>query len=328
MGTLLSTPVTEQHSEQIDGSILKCGATSMQGWRRTMEDAHTIKVDAQTIDGKKVQFFGVFDGHGGDQVALYCEEVYFDILVNTESFKKGDYKQSLIDVNIKIDEVLKTEEVNNKLKSLGSGNNIYEGMFGDTIANGMGCTCVVVLIVDNILYCGNAGDSRGVLLKNNNVIALSEDHKPTLQSEIDRITAAGGTIDNGRVNGNLNLTRTIGDLMYKQQPELRPEGQIISCYPDITKYELDGNEKLLVLACDGIWDVLTNEQIIEKINEYLRVGNSLQETCEKITSDCLSKQPYTTPGWDNMTLIIIQFNSYKVEPIEQQSSQSTQELHE
>ncbi|KAL7718251.1 Protein phosphatase 2C [Entamoeba marina] len=309
MGTLLSVPVTDQQSGEASGKLLSCGFTSMQGWRRTMEDAHVVRIDSELANGKIVQFFGVFDGHGGDQVALYCEEVYFDALVSTESFQSGNYQQALIDVNLQIDDALRTSEVNAKLKTLGT-TNAYEGMFGDLVADGMGCTCVVALIVDNVLYCGNAGDSRCVLFTGDEVIPLSEDHKPTLKSEIDRIAAAGGTIDNGRVNGNLNLTRTIGDLMYKRQTELKPEQQIISSYPDVTRRTITGAEKVLVLACDGIWDVLSNEQIMEKIVSLLGQGKTMKDICEIIANDCLSKQPYSTPGWDNMTLIVTKFNNY------------------
>lgn len=187
-------------------------------------------------------------------------------------------------------------------------------MFGDLVADGVGCTSVVALIIDNKIYCGNAGDSRCVIMKGNAVKPLSVDHKPSLQSELDRITAAGGTVENGRVNGNLNLTRTIGDLMYKRQTELGPEKQVISCYPDITVEPIDGSEQLLILACDGIWDVLSNEKAAEKAVDYIKKGCTMKEVCEKITMDCLSKQPYSTPGWDNMTLLIAKFSGYNPEP--------------
>ncbi|EDR27053.1 protein phosphatase 2C, putative [Entamoeba dispar SAW760] len=315
MGSLLSVPVTEQQSGETKGDFLDCGYTSMQGWRRTMEDAHIVDVEFTCENGKKASFFGVFDGHGGDQVAEYCSKIYVETLLNTDAFKAGNYQQALIDTNIKIDEQMRTPAVNDLLKTLGSGSsNIYDGMFGDLVADGMGCTSVVILIIDNTIYCGNAGDSRSVMLKGDNVIPLSVDHKPSLQSEIDRITLAGGTIDNGRVNGNLNLTRTIGDLMYKRQSELPPQSQIISCYPDITQQAMDGTEKLIILACDGIWDVLTNEQCVEKVLEYLKQGNSLKETCEKIANDCLSKEPYSKPGWDNMTLLVVKFKSFNPQP--------------
>ena len=186
----------------------------------------------------------------------------------------------------------------------------------------MGCTSVVALVANNTIYCGNAGDSRCILYKGDKVIPLSVDHKPSLKSESDRIAAAGGTIENGRVNGNLNLTRTIGDLVYKQQTNLPQKDQIISAFPDVMEVPLDGTEKMLILACDGIWDVLTNEQLVEG---YLAQGLDVKATCMQVASDCLTNSPYSNPGWDNMTLVVVLFNGYTpVAPTPMESQPASQ----
>lgn len=94
-------------------------------------------------------------------------------------------------------------------------------------------------------------------------IALSYDHKPMNVSERARIENAGGTVSNAggvpRVNGNLNLSRAIGDLKYKANSDLPPEAQIISAHPDVRVFELSAADHFFLLACDGIWDVLSNE---------------------------------------------------------------------
>jgi hypothetical protein len=90
-----------------------------------------------------------------------------------------------------------------------------------------GCTAVVALVVGNKLFVANAGDSRGVMMRGGNAVALSEDHKPTQERELSRIKAAGGYVNVvGRVNGNLNLSRSLGDLKYKQLKHLHPEDQV------------------------------------------------------------------------------------------------------
>lgn len=126
-----------------------------------------------------------------------------------------------------------------------------------------GCTAVVVLKIGNKLYCANAGDSRGVLARAGKAVALSEDHKPAHEGERSRIIAAGGFLsDIGgmcRVNGNLNLSRAIGDLKYKQNPDLPPEHQIITAEPDIRQETLGPDDKFVILACDGVWDVMSNQ---------------------------------------------------------------------
>ena len=80
---------------------------------------------------------------------------------------------------------------------------------------------------------------------------LSEDHKPQLEAEKNRITAAGGFVDFGRVNGNLALSRAIGDFEFKKGAELPPESQIVTAFPDVEEHELTDEDEFLVLACDG-----------------------------------------------------------------------------
>lgn len=80
---------------------------------------------------------------------------------------------------------------------------------------------------------------------------MSEDHKPTNKEETARITAAGGFVEFGRVNGNLALSRAIGDFEFKQNYTLQPEQQIVTADPEIMTHTVDGEEEFLVLACDG-----------------------------------------------------------------------------
>lgn len=88
MGDYLSVPNKEKHVDDGGNSWLKYGATGMQGWRRTMEDSHIAALD---VGGEDVAVFGVFDGHGGQEVALYVEKHFVEELEKSKSFKKGDY---------------------------------------------------------------------------------------------------------------------------------------------------------------------------------------------------------------------------------------------
>lgn len=94
-----------------------------------------------------------------------------------------------------------------------------------------GCTANVVLITPEKIYVANAGDSRSALIQNNKVVVLSEDHKPSLKREEERIIKSGGKIINGRVNGNLNLTRAIGDFKERAVPGIPFDKQPITCLP-------------------------------------------------------------------------------------------------
>lgn len=137
-------------------------------------------------------------------------------------------------------------------------------------SHNVGCTAVTAYVRGKKLYVANAGDSRCIMSQRRGTLReLSEDHKPELPAERDRILAAGGYVTAGRVNGNLNLTRCIGDHNYKK-PDLPHAKQIISCVPDVCVVDLEEAEPdFVVLACDGIWDVMDNENVINYVRKRL-----------------------------------------------------------
>ncbi|PHJ14747.1 protein phosphatase 2c domain-containing protein, partial [Cystoisospora suis] len=87
-----------------------------------------------------------------------------------------------------------------------------------------------------------------------------------------RIYAAGGYLEMGRVNGNLNLSRALGDLVYKQDSTLPPEKQIVSAVPDVLGiYREYDRDEFLIIGCDGIWELLTSQEIVNYIRRRLQV---------------------------------------------------------
>jgi protein phosphatase 2C family protein 2/3 len=110
---------------------------------------------------------------------------------------------------------------------------------------------------------GNAGDSRAFASVRGRVQNLSIDHKPTNEKERQRIEAAGGRVRQNRVEGNLALSRALGDFEFKENKEKSAEEQMITAYPDVDVRELTADHEFVVLACDGIWDVLSNEKVLE-----------------------------------------------------------------
>src|SRR5258707_14053590 len=99
-----------------------------------------------------------------------------------------------------------------------------------------------------------------------------------MPEERSRLPAAGGFVDFGRVNGNLALSRAIGDFEFKKTAELPPEQQIVTAYPDVTEHEITDDDEFLVIACDGtsiyfdlrlltryigIWDCQSSQAVIE-----------------------------------------------------------------
>jgi serine/threonine protein phosphatase PrpC len=123
------------------------------------------------------------------------------------------------------------------------------------------------------LYIANAGDSRAVLAKKTGtkIVAheLSVDHKPELAEERKRIEKAGGFVEDNRVRGILNLSRSLGDLEYKSDSTLHLKDQMITALPDIRKEKIGADTQFLILACDGIWDCLTSQEAVELVADLL-----------------------------------------------------------
>ncbi|KAL7939859.1 putative serine/threonine phosphatase 2C ptc2 [Trichoderma chlorosporum] len=294
MGQTLSEPVVEKTSERGEDDRLLYGVSAMQGWRISMEDAHTAELNLTPPDNDtkthpdRLSFFGVFDGHGGDKVALFAGEHIHNIIFKQDSFRSGDYAQGLKDGFLATDRAI-----------------LNDPKYEEEVS---GCTACVSLIAGNKLYVANAGDSRGVLGIKGRAKPLSNDHKPQLETEKNRITAAGGFVDFGRVNGNLALSRAIGDFEFKKSAELSPENQIVTAYPDVEEHALTEEDEFLVIACDGIWDCQSSQAVIEFVRRGIAAKQDLDKICENMMDNCLASNSETGGvGCDNMTMVIIGF---------------------
>jgi serine/threonine protein phosphatase PrpC len=126
----------------------------------------------------------------------------------------------------------------------------------------IGCTSNVIYIdkAQKKIYVSNAGDSRCVLGKGGVAVEMSIDHKPDGKIEMDRIEKSGSVITEGRVDGNLNLTRSLGDLKYKHRAHLTPEEQAITANPDTYVFDLTNDCDFVLMGCDGIWEKKSNEE--------------------------------------------------------------------
>ncbi|XP_052871993.1 probable protein phosphatase CG10417 [Anopheles cruzii] len=173
-----------------------------------------------------------------------------------------------------------------------------------------GCTAVVALLHEKELYVANAGDSRCVVCRNGKALEMSFDHKPEDTIEFTRIEKAGGRVTlDGRVNGGLNLSRAIGDHGYKMNGSLPPEKQMISALPDIQKITVGPEDDFMVLACDGIWNFMTSDEVVQFVQERInKPGTALSKICEELFDNCLAHDTKGDgTGCDNMTAIIVQF---------------------
>ena len=145
-----------------------------------------------------------------------------------------------------------------------------------------GCTSVTAVITPRYIICSNAGDSRCVMGTNGMAKALSEDHKPTDDIERKRIENAGGTVQWKRVDGDLAVSRAFGDFQFKQREDLHAKEQKVSCWPDIVIHERQPEDDILLLACDGLWDVMSNNEAIDTIRNLFMTG---EQSTEKIAEE-------------------------------------------
>lgn len=280
----------------------------MQGWRPEMEDAHFTIGSLRGKGWEDTAAFGVMDGHGGHQVAHFCKRLL------PQQIAKGpsqDPKESLMAAFQKMDELL-----------MGGAKHLPEKHLPVAeAAEDSGCTCIVSLVQPDTIIVANAGDSRAVLCRAGKAVSLSEDHKPHLEKEHERIRKAGGKLTRTkrganthyRLNGDLNLSRAIGDLQHKRNPKLKWREQAVVSTPDVVFHRRSPEDEFLLMACDGIWDCLENQEAVDLVREMLPdyldeerpFSGILEDLMSRIISSDLEKS--SGRGGDNMTIILIVF---------------------
>jgi len=147
-----------------------------------------------------------------------------DVLKATDGWRDKVYTLALKQLFLGLDEQMLTPDGQQEIMNILQGNSEDETIGRGPSESMAGCTANFALVKDGFLYCANAGDSRCVLCRGGQAYAMSEDHKPEQETERNRIYAAGGTVTGeGRVNGNLNLSRSLGDFEYKKNASLPAE---------------------------------------------------------------------------------------------------------
>ncbi len=253
-----------------------------------MEDRHTVK------NQEGLHFFGVYDGHGGSGAAEYTATHL------AENFFKAQGET----IGERLDHAfLKTDK-----------NFLEDPKF---TGDGSGTTAVVAVIdsYTNKIVIANCGDSRGILTYkyNEKAVGTTQDHKPNLPEERERIAKAGGFVYDGRVNGNLAVSRAIGDRGLKKSG-------VIST-PD-TYEGLVCKDNILVLACDGLWDVMTNEEVVAFVHEQFNKEEIQKRVVEyreevkflegnnrraKLIAESLVGKAYEKGSRDNISVLIVKF---------------------
>ncbi|PAN17840.2 hypothetical protein PAHAL_3G159400 [Panicum hallii] len=259
--------------KSVDGS-LNCGYSSFRGKRASMEDFYDIK--SSKIDDKQISLFGIFDGHGGSRAAEYLKEHLFDNLMKHPEFMK-DTKLAISETYRKTDSEFLDAERNSHRDD--------------------GSTASTAVLVGDHLYVANVGDSRAVISKAGKAIALSEDHKPNRSDERKRIESAGGIVmwaGTWRVGGVLAMSRAFGNRLLKQ---------FVIAEPEIQEQEINDELEFLIIASDGLWDVVPNEDAVSLV----KMEEEPEAAARKLTETAFSRG-----SGDNITCIVVKFQHDKL----------------
>jgi serine/threonine protein phosphatase PrpC len=323
----VTTKFTERGKSYQQGVVF--AASGMKGLRATMEDKHlytySIKINGVAEPLTDHSLFAVFDGHGGDFTSGYAAENFLKVLAQQPAMKQYavlaktgvdsrsdvagiqllrealDCVFAELDVQLRDEQQQKNDAIDSKPVLVPNDESLLASN-SSQIYEHSGSTCVVVLLTPSHVIGCNAGDSRAVLRRAGVTLPLSFDHKPSEVSEKDRITEAGGFVKARRVDGDLAVSRALGDFVYKANEALPANKQKVIPNPDFVVYPRNSEEdEFIILACDGIWDVASSKQCSDFVQQLLLEGESdLGVICEEALDTCLERN-----SKDNMTILVV-----------------------
>lgn len=249
-----------------------------------MEDAHICIDDLPNHIGAAAgctspgAFYGVFDGHGGTDAAFFVRENILRLIVEDSHFPICK-KQAIKSAFLKADHAF-----------------VDDGSLDST----SGTTVLVSLIFGRKMFIANAGDCRAVLGKGGKAIDLSKDHKPNSHTEKLRIENLGGAVYDCYLNGELSVSRALGDWHMKGSKSF-PGPLVVE--PDIYEMVLTEEDEFLILGCDGLWDVMSSQCAVTIVRNELMLHND-PERCSRE----LVREAFKRSTRDNLTAIVVCFS--------------------
>lgn len=262
-------------------------------YRRTMEDSSKVVSNFQDTPGNG--YFGVFDGHAGAFAAKWCATNLYKILAQNLSLFSNHWSiPSILAATF--------DQVDRRLSRLPE----YD-QSGSTAAivyiktqPSLGSRRRVSFSASPMfptydskrtLYTANVGDTRIVLCRSGVATRLAYDHRAVDAPEAERVRSLGGGISVGRVDGYLSVTRAFGDMQFK--PYVSPR-------PYTTELALDDQDEFLILACDGVWDVCSDQEAVDLIRDIEDPVNASQH---------LVRHALFNGSTDNITCMVVRLNS-------------------
>uniref|UniRef100_A0A0D9VSD4 protein-serine/threonine phosphatase n=1 Tax=Leersia perrieri TaxID=77586 RepID=A0A0D9VSD4_9ORYZ len=279
---------TDEEDREVEVERARYGFTSVCGRRRDMEDA--VSTHPGFLPGH--HFFGVFDGHGCSHVATSCGQRMHEIVVDEagaaaaagsldgeEARWRGVMERSF--ARMDAEAVASSSRGSDRVGPAPTCRCEMQLPKCDHV----GSTAVVAVLGPRHVVVANCGDSRAVLCRGGGAIPLSCDHKPDRPDELERIHAAGGRVifwDGARVFGMLAMSRAIGDSYLKPYVISDPEVRVME--------RKDGEDEFLILASDGLWDVVSNEVACNVVRACLRSSGRRERSRSSPTSNLSPRQ--------------------------------------
>lgn len=231
------------------------------------------------VEGLDCAFFAVLDGHAGAQVAEATQKTLVATVLNELALSERAGSISGAE----------TEKALKKGFLVHDKNLAADGRVNGT---GAGCTCVSVLVTPSHLTFANLGDSRAIFVRDGRLQQETADHKPALTTEMQRVYGAGGIVLRDRIDGTLAVSRSFGDFDFKQRSDLPLTLQKVSPEPDtfsVPRSAGSTSSEFVLLACDGVWDVMTSRKAAAFVHSHLARLGSPALACEALVRQCFDR---------------------------------------
>nr|CCA21091.1 protein phosphatase 2C putative [Albugo laibachii Nc14] len=278
------------HEQSVEELNFTYGIASDKGLRMQNEDRTVYQ--AKDISGELVAYFGLYDGHGGAQVCDYLERNLHRIIFD-QIATSGHITEAIIKGYASTDDTIFQQEVEH------------------------GSTAVSVIIRGSELFLSSLGDSRVVICHDGKATNVFTPHTPKVSSEYERICAAKGSVIQDRIFGVLGVSRAFGDNDFKTSRgryKDRFNGDIVSGSPDVTSFHIDRTMKFILIGCDGLFDILSSQQIVDFV-----CSKSNRADAQQVAQDLVA-YAISAGSTDNVSVILIYLSdvetSYKTWPTE------------
>ncbi|KAK3026564.1 hypothetical protein RJ639_041150 [Escallonia herrerae] len=269
---------------------LRSGEWSDIGHRSYMEDTHVCIADLSKnfghnlFDEEAISFYGVFDGHGGKGAAQFVRDHLPRVIA-----EDADFPLELEKVVTR--SFMETDAAFAKSCSLES-------------ALSSGTTALTAMIFGRSLLVANAGDCRAVLSRHGVAVEMSKDHRPCCDIERMRIESLGGFVDDGYLNGQLGVSRALGDWHIKGLKEAGERLGPLSAEPELKLIILTKEDEFLIIGSDGIWDVFRSQNAVDFVRRRLQEHNDVKRCCKEVVDEAIKRGTI-----DNLTVVIVCFHT-------------------